>query len=250
MQKLVMYVLIGLCLSATIAFATQIHSDQANILYYVISKQAKLYRDSARSDPYLRLRFREPVTLLSTEGDLVQKVRTMDGAVGYVDRDNISNIWIYVSKRRRQLSLYQGVEIISEFNADFGYNGFSDKVLRGSEASPDHWRTPEGVFYVVKKNPYSQFYRALLLNYPNTEDAERGLKDGIINRQEYEAILRADHRGTPPPMATNLGGLIEIHGNGTGLASNWTEGCVAVRDEDMDFMWPYVQEGTPVVIEK
>jgi len=102
----------------------------------------------------------------------------------------------------------------------------------------------------VRKNPYSKFYRAFLLNYPNAEDAQRGIEDGLISQQEHDAIMLAEKRGIAPPMKTILGGMIEIHGNGTGLASNWTEGCVAVRDTDMDFMWTHVQEGTPVVIEK
>jgi len=249
MRSLARYALICFCFPTTILYATQTYNDGVENLFYVTGRASQLYRDVERSDPYLRLRFREPVTLISTDGS-IKKVRTMDGAVGYMSADDLSNIWIHVSKRQRQLNLYRGTEMISEFNADFGYNGFSDKVMQGSDASPDHWRTPEGVFYVVKKNPYSQFYRAFLLNYPNTEDAERGVKDGLISQREYNAILQADLRGFPPPMGTSLGGLIEIHGNGTGFASNWTEGCVAVRDAEMDFMWSYVQEGTPVVIEK
>ena len=137
-----------------------------------------------------------------------------------------------------------------EFNVDFGYNAYSDKVKRGSEGERDHWRTPEGVFYVVRKNPNSQFYRAFLLNYPNVEDAQRGLQDGLISQVEHDAIMAAEQRGLPPPMNTILGGMIEIHGGGTGLNTNWTQGCVAVRNQDMDALWAWVKEGTPVVIEK
>lgn len=221
----------------------------AEDLYYVTGRKTSLYRDMEQVKPYLRLQFREPVRVVSSEGKL-RRVRTMDGALGYVNANEISNVWILISKRRKQVTLHRGMRVVSEFRADFGYNAYSDKNIRGSQEEPDHWRTPEGVFYVVKKNPYSKFYRAFLLNYPNAEDAERGKRDGLISQKDYEAIMLAEKRGTPPPMGTTLGGYIEIHGNGTGLASNWTEGCVAVRDEDMDFMWSYVKEGTPVVIEK
>ncbi len=231
------------------SYASQSEIEKAADLYYVTGQTVRLYRDIEQTKPYLRLRFREPVEVVSSEG-LVKQIRTMDGALGYVDASEISNIWILVSKLRKQLTLYQGMHVLSEFRADFGYNGYSDKNIRGSKEDPDQWRTPEGVFYVVKKNPYSQFYRAFLLNYPNAEDAERGMRDGLISQKDYNAIMSAEKRGDSPPMGTILGGYIEIHGNGTGLASNWTEGCVAVRDEDMDFMWSYVQEGTPVVIEK
>ena len=221
----------------------------AESLYYVTSRKASLYRDIERSKLYVQLAFREPITLLALEGS-VMHVRTMDGAAGYVSKDEISNIWILVSKRRKLVTLHRGLEVISEFRADFGYNAYSDKEILGTEGNPDHWRTPEGAFYVVRKNPYSKFHRAFLLNYPNAEDATRGLRDGLINHRQFDIIIQAEKRGTAPPMGTALGGMIEIHGHGTGLSSNWTQGCVAVRDEDMDFMWTYVEEGTPVVIEK
>lgn len=221
----------------------------ADRLYYVTGRKTSLYRDIERSKPYVRLAFREPVTLLSLDGS-VMRVRTMDGATGYVSEDEVSNIWILVSKRRKLVTLHRGLEAVSEFRADFGYNAYSDKEILGTEGNPDHWRTPEGAFYVVRKNPYSQFHRAFLLNYPNAEDAARGLRDGLINQHQFDTIMRSERRGIAPPMGTPLGGMIEIHGHGTGLSSNWTQGCVAVRDEDMDFMWTYVKEGTPVVIEK
>ena len=222
---------------------------EADRLYYVTGRKTSLYRDVERSKPYVRLAFREPVTLLAPEGS-VMRVRTMDGATGYVREDEVSNIWILVSKRRKLVTLHRGLEVVSEYRADFGYNAYSDKEILGTEGSPDHWRTPEGAFYVVRKNPYSQFHRAFLLNYPNAEDAARGLRDGLINQHQFDTIMQSERRGIAPPMGTPLGGMIEIHGHGTGLSSNWTQGCVAVRDEDMDFMWTYVREGTPVVIEK
>jgi len=249
MGRFVIFLSVVMCLTAIRSYAVQTDMDSIDDLFYVTGKSARLYRDSIQSQPYVQLHYREPVSLLKKEGE-IKKVRTMDGAIGYVNANQLSNIWIHVSKRRKLLILYRGMEVISKFHADFGYNGISDKVVRGSDARPDHWRTPEGVFYVVKKNPYSQFHRAFLLNYPNEEDAKRGLSEGLISQREYNAIMLAEKRGLPPPMQTPLGGFIEIHGNGTGASSNWTEGCVAVRDADMDLMWSYVQEGTPVVIEK
>lgn len=221
----------------------------ADNLHYVARRGVTLYRDADRTEPYIRLRFREPVVMMNSRGE-VRRVYTQDGAKGYVKPEDISNLWILVSKRKKQLYLYRGLQLVMQFNADFGYNVYSDKVKRGSERERDHWRTPEGVFYVVRKNPRSQFYRAFLLNYPNSEDAERGLRDGLITQEEYDAIMRAEDRNVTPPMGTMLGGMIEIHGDGTGLSTNWTEGCVAVRNEDMDRLWAVVDEGTPVVIRK
>lgn len=252
MRYLLLSTLAILCIVHLDSYALQAPTSNdldAESLYYVTGRKTSLYRDIERSKPYVRLAFREPVTLLTLEGSTM-RVRTMDGATGYVSEDEVSNIWILVSKRRKLVTLHRGLEVVSEFRADFGYNAYSDKEILGTEGNPDHWRTPEGAFYVVRKNPYSQFHRAFLLNYPNAEDAARGLRDGLISQHQFDTILQSERRGIAPPMGTPLGGMIEIHGHGTGLSSNWTQGCVAVLDEDMDFMWTYVREGTPVVIEK
>jgi lipoprotein-anchoring transpeptidase ErfK/SrfK len=52
-----------------------------------------------------------------------------------------------------------------------------------------------------------------------------------------------------PPMNTELGGWVEIHGDGTGAATNWTRGCVAVTNDDMNTLWWWTQVGTPVLVE-
>lgn len=245
-------ILLAACLIVPSALAQNGSSPPgmtADNLHYVAGQGVTLYRDIGRTEPYIRLRFREPVVVMNAYPGMY-RVYTQDGAKGYVRAEGISNLWILVSKRKKQLFLYRGQRLLMQFNADFGYNVYSDKVKRGSEGERDHWRTPEGVFYVVHKNPRSQFYRAFLLNYPNTEDAERGLRTGLISEQEYHAIMDAERQNRIPPMGTLLGGMIEIHGDGTGLSTNWTQGCVALRNEDVDRLWGIVHEGTPVVIQK
>ena len=131
-----------------------------------------------------------------------------------------------------------------------GTNAFADKERRGGLLNPDDWRTPEGVFYVVGKNDQSRYYKALVLNYPTAEDAERGLQDELISEREYERIVKAHREQTMPPMDTPLGGWIEIHGSGTGVGSNWTQGCVALANGDMDVVYRWAVVGTPVLIER
>lgn len=218
-------------------------------IHYVVASRATVYIEPDGKTPYVQLGFREPVYILSTEGGW-SRVRTQDGAHGYVRSSAVSNVWIRVSKRRKRLYLYRGMELLMEVLADFGYNAIMDKEIRGTEANPDHWRTPEGSFFVVRKNPYSKFYKALLLNYPTGEDARRGLEQGLISERQHDAIVDAEKRSTAPPMNTALGGMIEIHGDGTGLATNWTQGCVAVLNEELDRIWSQVSVGTPVIIEK
>lgn len=217
-------------------------------VYYAVGRQTTVYASPDSSRPYVQLRLREPVYVLGRQGNWRQ-VRTFDGARGYVYDGALSNVWIYISKHRRTLYLYRGGERLLKLPADLGQNFFADKERRGSLRDPDQWRTPNGVFYVARKNPRSTFYRALVLNYPNSEDADRGLRDGLITRTQYEAIVAAERSFRMPPMNTALGGWIEIHGDGTGARSDWTQGCIAVRNDHMDALWRLVDVGTPVLIE-
>ncbi len=223
-------------------------ADAPADLYYVIEEGATLYATPRRNTPKARIDFRTPVHLLKA-GTGWARVRTEDGATGYLPRTHISNVWIRVSKKQRTVYLYRGAELVKKYPADFGYNAFSDKEQVGSSLERDHWRTPEGTFYVVRKNPRSKFYKAFVLNYPTVDDAARGLRRGMINEAEHDAIVRAQERSAMPPMNTALGGWIEIHGDGTGGATDWTQGCVAVTNTHIDELWRHVKVGTPVLVE-
>lgn len=217
-------------------------------LFYVAGEETFLYNRSDSTAPVARLSIRTPVRRLGCEEGWC-RVRTEEGRAGYLPASVLSNVWIRVSKAKRRVYLYRGPALVDTFEADLGYNSFADKRRSGGATRRDHWRTPEGTFYVVHKNPRSQFYKALVLNYPTTEDARRGLKEDLISRSQYEAIERAQQEFRIPPMDTALGGWIEIHGDGTGDATTWTHGCVAVRNRDMNVLWTKVPKGTPVLIE-
>lgn len=217
-------------------------------IYYVTQPQSMIYVQPNSQKPYVQLRMREQVRVLEEDGGWA-KVRTLDGAEGYMMRGHLSNVWIRIAKKSQTLYVYEGSELLQKLPVDLGYNYFADKERRGSMTNRDHWRTPEGQFFVVRRNDRSQFYKALVLNYPNEETAEAGLKRGLISREEHAAIVKAERESRVPPMNTALGGWIEIHGNGTGARSNWTQGCIALRDAEMDRLWTWVQLGAPVLIE-
>ena len=104
---------------------------------------------------------------------------------------------------------------------------------KGNKEKAGDKRTPEGVYYVDAKKPHSRFYRALHLSYPSAEDR-----------------ARAHHFGIDP------GGDIEIHGLPKGLGwlgssqrlIDWTTGCIAVTNSEIDEIWDEVPVGTPVEI--
>ena len=217
-------------------------------LYYVAGEPVMLHNTPDSTRPVRRLEVTTPVHRLGCASDWCQ-VRTDDGKTGYLPASAISNVWIRASKTDRRVYLYRGTHLLETFKADFGYNAFSDKERRGSQRLRDHWRTPEGQFYIVRRNPASQFYKALVLNYPTASDARRGYKNGLISRSERDAIIRAEASMRMPPMNTELGGWVEIHGDGTGAATNWTQGCVAVTNSDMNTLWWWAKVGTPVLVE-
>ena len=78
----------------------------------------------------------------------------------------------------------------------------------------------------------TKYYKALLISYPNEEDKKRydlSIRNGIV------------------PKDKGIGGLIEIHGGG-GKGQNWTDGCIALKNEDMDRIYHIASPGTPVTI--
>ena len=147
---------------------------------------------------------------------------------------------IVVLKAQRQLELYSAGKLVRTYKIGLGLNPISDKKREGDRA------TPEGEFYIFTKNPRSAFHLSLGISYPNIEDAERGLKTGLITRAQYNSIVRAIKRKQGPPQYTRLGGLIYIHGNGA--SSDWTWGCVALENDDIEELYRMIPVGTPVTI--
>lgn len=152
---------------------------------------------------------------------------------------SVNGIQIYVSKMGSTVTLNRYSTVIGTWPAKLGrQSATGDKVRQGDEI------TPSGKFYVCTMNDQSQYYRALGLSYPNIEDAERGLRDGLINQEQYQAIVDANKKGEKPPWDTPLGGAIEIHGEQGG----GTAGCIAVTNEVMDTLWQYCSVGVPVTV--
>jgi len=135
---------------------------------------------------------------------------------------------IIVDKFSHKFFVYLDGSKITEFTAELGKNWVGDKRRRGDKA------TPEGMYKITKKmeNDSTTYYKALMLDYPNEEDT-------VKFRVEIE-------NGTLSPKTT-IGDKIEIHGNG-GRGADWTEGCIALKDREMDSIFKYVREGTPVTI--
>ena len=129
-----------------------------------------------------------------------------------------------VSKLERRLTIYKAGTAVGTFEIGLGRFGLSDKLYSGDEA------TPEGKYKIVQKFPSSDFYKALLINYPNDEDRK--------------AFVEARAKGLIPGQA-GIGGAIEIHGGGK---DSLTKGCVGMENKDMDLVYDYARVGTRVTI--
>ena len=157
---------------------------------------------------------------------------------------------IYVKKSAKTLSLFLDGALLKSYPVELGDSGLADKQVSG-----DH-HTPEGAFYITEKSqitPADAFIgsRWFRLSYPNVEDAQRGLRQGLIDPATRDAIVEANANYATPPQQTALGGGVGIHGGSRpSLGSNWTWGCVGLANEAIEDFYDYVAVGTPVVIEQ
>lgn len=154
--------------------------------------------------------------------------------------DGLAKPRLVVYKRARRLELYDGDKLVRAFPVALGSNPVPPKRKEGDRA------TPEGEYHTCGKIPKSAYHMALVLDYPNAEDAERGFKAGVISKKERDAIRRAIAGKRCPPFGTGLGGQVEIHGMGS--QSDWTWGCIALDNPDIEALYKALPNGTPVVI--
>ncbi len=145
-----------------------------------------------------------------------------------------------VFKARRELLLFDGERLVRSYCVALGTNPVPRKEVEGDGA------TPEGTYFICEKNPNSLFYLSLGISYPGPQDAERGLKEGLISKEEYDAIQSAAAQRISPPWKTKLGGEVFVHGDGAG--ADWTLGCVAVDNCDIEELYRLVPLNTPITI--
>ncbi|MGH8611588.1 MAG: L,D-transpeptidase family protein [Gammaproteobacteria bacterium] len=155
-----------------------------------------------------------------------------------------------VSKSKRVLLVKKGLKVERRFFISTGRGGSGGKSKRGDR------KTPLGKYRIVDFNENSQFYYFMQLNYPSIKDAFWGLKNRIISRRDFDRIVLAHRFHEIPPQHTALGGLIGIHGLGSMTAErlrihdslDWTQGCIALTNQEINELRHYVGVGTRVVI--
>jgi hypothetical protein len=117
----------------------------------------------------------------------------------------------------------------------------------------DDATTPLGEFTITEIRRSDRFKMFMAINYPNLDHTERAFQDQRIDAKEYRALRYELDRGLPPPQNTSLGGQLGIHGLGRGDLKvhetiNWTEGCIALTNEQLLELAKWVVVGTRVVV--
>jgi len=134
---------------------------------------------------------------------------------------------VVVVKSQRTLTLLSQGKVIRTYKVALGGAPVGSKEQQG-----DH-KTPEGRYVLDRRNSKSRFYKSIHVSYPNEQDQQKAAKNG-----------------------TTPGGDIMLHGlpNGFGWlgdadrAMDWTDGCMAVTDAEIDEIWDLVADGTPIEI--
>ena len=136
--------------------------------------------------------------------------------------------FVLVSKRERKLYLYEGDKVVKSYPVSLGKQPDGQKIREGDS------RTPEGLYTLDWRNPNSKFFRSIHVSYPNVSQKRNAKEAGV-----------------------DPGGAIMIHGQPNDWAEriqltfahkDWTEGCIAVENQDMLEIWDLVRDGTPIKI--
>jgi murein L,D-transpeptidase YafK len=140
---------------------------------------------------------------------------------------------LVVRKQTRRMSVFKGTKPLKMYPVVLGHNPRNDKLEQGDKC------TPEGVYRVVTKYPHPKWSKFILLNYPTKEN--------------WLKFAEAKRRGKIPYDA-QIGGDIGIHGTEYDyrnmLGENWTLGCIALKNKDINELYRLVQTGSIVVIQR
>lgn len=154
------------------------------------------------------------------------------------------SVSILIDKSARRLRAYAQGRCVLDCRVALGFGASNGPKRREGDG-----RTPEGRYFVCTKNAASRYHLALGISYPNARDAREALTRGEIDEKTCSDIVRAEAEKRRPDWQTPLGGYIMIHGEGAqARAGDWTAGCVALANLQMEKLFALAQPGDEVVI--
>ncbi len=161
---------------------------------------------------------------------------------------------IIITKSEQILVLTDRGGKIKKIRVCLGLNPIGAKRITGDQ------KTPEGDYFICSKSTASSFYRFLGISYPGPADAQNAFERGLISLDDRDSILESARNWKAPPWNTKLGGWVGIHGYPTDWYKrlwvilyfpkphNWTDGCIAMWNFEMEELFNRVNIGTPVKI--
>jgi murein L,D-transpeptidase YafK len=134
---------------------------------------------------------------------------------------------VVVEKSERRLYLYQDGAVLRSYQIALGKNPIGPKRYRGDQ------RTPEGSYILDRRNPKSRYFLSIHISYPNDQDR-----------------LQATAKGVSPGADIMIHGVPNLYHDGQEffIGWDWTEGCIAVTNDDMKEIWALVANNTPIDI--
>jgi len=166
---------------------------------------------------------------------------------GYTELKDVN---IIVERKTFTLSIYEDTVLIKTYRASFGRN------INVAKSRADDNATPVGEYQVCDIDTAYKYYKFLKLNYPNLNDASEALRKGLITQREFDQLKFEFYYEGCPKLKTALGNNVGIHGIGNlnfifknlPFVYNWTDGSIALTNEDIDEILTVVKKGTKVVI--
>jgi len=171
-------------------------------------------------------------------------------ALKKANENKIASPLLIVHRKSYKMYLYDGLKLIKTYKVVFGRNNSSIKKYANDLI------TPIGTYRICGIDTTNRLHKFFHLNYPNLTDASEALRKKIISRKEYLVILKDLKNGKCPTPNTPLGSNIGIHGTGKynfifknlPFVFNWTNGSIALSNEDIDELYTIVKIGTKVII--
>jgi len=157
-------------------------------------------------------------------------------------------VWLLVDTDKKIIQVMRGYQLVESYEKiSLGRNGAGYKQQTGDDM------TPIGSYKIVSINNKSHFKTFFGINYPSAYDAGVAMYSEVISMAEYQQIMQAHREGKIPPQATKLGGHLGIHGVGSGNVKiqglfNWTHGCIAVSNQQIDQLAKWIYLGMRVEI--
>ena len=162
----------------------------------------------------------------------------------------LKNVSLVIDRKTYTLSVYEDEILVKSFRASFGRVINRPKIKAGDGA------TPVGEYRICSIDTAVTYYKFFKINYPSLNDAVEALKKGWISQREFNDIKFQYYYENCTQFHRILGGNIGIHGIGRfnyilknlPFVFNWTDGSIALSDEDIDELYSIIKVGTKVVI--